>query len=252
MPSTTRDDARARARLAIAVAVLAAQALIALSPAFDLGTTVEVLRNEHAGLRRELDRAPLAATVQFFALYVAASTLLLPGAALLSLTAGAVFGLTAGVLIASTASTLGAWIAFMVTRGLLSEWFERVAPAALQRPIVAIERLPTRWLVAARLIPLVPFAAINVVFGLTRMSSLRFAAASFASMLPGTIAYVALGTELSEFDTDGRLMSPVQGLAAPMFWALTIAGLAVAVAAWRGRAAVDGRVKGAGGADPPG
>jgi hypothetical protein len=37
-----------------------------------------------------------------------------------------------------------------------------------------------------------------------------------------------------------------------MFWALTIAGLAVAVAAWRGRAAVDGRVKGAGGADPPG
>jgi len=224
---------RSTLRLCLLLAVVAVQLALVVSPAFNLATSVDLLLHEHGQMRRDLHYAPALATLQFFMLYVAAATLLLPGAALLSLSAGAVFGMVPGVLLASTASTLGAWVAFLVTRGLLKDLFDRVAPAAARGAVAALERRGTLWLVAARLTPLVPFSLVNVGFGLTAMSSRRFLLLSWLSMLPGTIAYVGLGTTLSRLDAGQWLVTPAQVLGLPLLTGLTAVGLALAAFAVR-------------------
>jgi len=222
--------ARNTARLALLLAVLVVQLALVVSPAFDLATSVDLLMHEHGQMRRDLHYAPVLATLQFFMLYVATATLLLPGAALLSLSAGAVFGMLPGVLIASTASSFGAWVAFLVSRGLLKGLFDRVMPEPGLRAVAALERRGALWLLAARLTPLVPFSLVNVAFGLTTMPSTRFLLLSWLSMLPGTIAYVGLGTTLSQLDAGQRIVSPAQVLGLPLLTGLTAAGLALA--AW--------------------
>ena len=59
------------------------------------------------------------AAAAFFAVYVAVTGLSLPGAAILTLVGGAVFGLLWGTVIVSFASSIGATLAFLVSRFLL-------------------------------------------------------------------------------------------------------------------------------------
>jgi len=58
----------------------------------------------------------------YFVIYVVVAALSIPGAALMTLIAGAVFGLVTGTLLVSFASTLGATLAFLISRGLLRDW----------------------------------------------------------------------------------------------------------------------------------
>jgi uncharacterized membrane protein YdjX (TVP38/TMEM64 family) len=48
-------------------------------------------------------------------------------------------------------------------------------------------------IVAARLIPVIPFTLINYVAGLTAIRLGTFASASAIGMIPGTFVYVSLG-----------------------------------------------------------
>ncbi len=64
---------------------------------------------------------PLQVVGTYFAIYVAAAALSLPGAAILTLLAGAVFGLGWGTLIVSFASSIGATLALLVSRYLLRD-----------------------------------------------------------------------------------------------------------------------------------
>jgi uncharacterized membrane protein YdjX (TVP38/TMEM64 family) len=233
-----RESAASHARIALLVGVACVQLLLVLSPLIELGKTAEVLRDEHDALRRGLQVAPVLAATQFFLLYLASSTLLLPGAALLSLTAGAVFGLPWGVAIASLASTLGGTVGMLVSRGLFADWAGQRAPAALRRIVDALDRQPVAWLLAARLVPFVPFWLVNAVFGLTRISARRFMAVSWIGMLPGSAAYVAIGTTVADRQMPEVVVSPMQLTAAWTLWVLTAAGMvAAAVAIHRDRTA---------------
>ncbi|MEN9375953.1 MAG: hypothetical protein RL710_1110, partial [Pseudomonadota bacterium] len=55
--------------------------------------------------------SPLTVGLAFFAVYVAATALSLPGALVLTLAAGALFGLVMGTVIVSFASSIGATLA---------------------------------------------------------------------------------------------------------------------------------------------
>lgn len=57
-------------------------------------------------------------------IYVTVTGLSLPGAALITLAAGAIFGLLWGTLIVSFALTIGATLAFLISRFLLQYWVQ--------------------------------------------------------------------------------------------------------------------------------
>ncbi|MFT7300978.1 MAG: dihydrolipoamide dehydrogenase [Porticoccus sp.] len=151
---------------------------------------------------------PQATAAVYFIIYVVAAGLSLPGAALLTIICGMIFGLWAGLLLVSFASSLGATLAFLVSRVLLRDWVQNKFSSYLVSVNHGIEKDGSFYLFTLRLIPIIPFWAINLVMGLTPMKAVTFYWVSQLGMLAGTAVYVNAGAELGaveEFSASGIL-----------------------------------------------
>lgn len=185
-------------------------ALIALFFAFDLQRfmTLEFFAGQREAIIAYEAANPWTAGVAFFVIYVLVTGTSLPGAALLTLIAGAVFGLAQGVVMVSFASTLGATMAFSIARYL----FRDAVRARFGRYLATIDRGVERdgafYLFAMRLVPAVPFFAINLAMALTPISTWRFYWVSQLGMIFGTIIYVNAGAELGQIESAGDILSP--------------------------------------------
>ncbi|MEG1832969.1 MAG: FAD-dependent oxidoreductase [Burkholderiaceae bacterium] len=142
----------------------------------------------------------------YFALYVAMAGLSLPGATVLTLAGGAVFGLWKGVILISLASTLGATVAFLTSRFLLSDWVRARLGGRLARIDQGIAREGAFYLFALRLVPAFPFWLVNLAMGLTRMKPLTYLWVSQLGMLPATVVYTWAGTQLGAFKLSAGLI----------------------------------------------
>lgn len=142
-------------------------------------------------------QAPLKTAGLFFLIYVVITALSIPGAALMTLIAGAVFGLSQGLIIASFASSIGATLAFLISRWLLKDWVQKKFSSYLERVNQGIEKDGAFYLFTLRLIPLVPFFAINLLMGIMPITAWRFYWVSQLGMFAGTAVYVNAGAELA-------------------------------------------------------
>jgi pyruvate/2-oxoglutarate dehydrogenase complex dihydrolipoamide dehydrogenase (E3) component/uncharacterized membrane protein YdjX (TVP38/TMEM64 family) len=140
---------------------------------------------------------PLQTAGIFFIVYVLVAALSIPGAALMTLIAGAIFGLSQGLLIASFASSIGATLAFLMSRLLLKDWVQSKFSTYLKTINDGVEKDGPFFLFTLRLIPLVPFFAINLLMGLMPISAWRFYWVSQLGMLAGTAVYVNAGAEVA-------------------------------------------------------
>jgi len=153
-------------------------------------------------------REPLLTAAVYFAIYVVATAFSVPGAAVLTVVAGMIFGLWTGVLLVSFASSLGATLAFLVSRLLLRDWVQTRFRRYLSAVNRGVERDGSFYLFSLRLIPVIPFWVINLVMGLMPISAFRFYWVSQLGMLAGTAVYVNAGAEigsLEEFSAAGLL-----------------------------------------------
>ncbi|MBE0440153.1 MAG: FAD-dependent oxidoreductase [Gammaproteobacteria bacterium] len=150
---------------------------------------------------------PVLVGLGFFAGYSVITALSLPGAAVMTLAAGALFGLWWGVLIVSFASTIGATLAFLVSRFLLRDWVQQRFGNRLQAINNGIEKEGGFYLFTLRLVPIFPFFIINLVMGLTPIKIWTFYWVSQVGMLVGTLVYVNAGTQIAQIDSLAGIMS---------------------------------------------
>jgi len=148
-------------------------ALVAAFFIFDLGRflSLDYLKSQQAALADLYSSRPFMVIASFFAIYVASTALSLPGAAILTLAAGAVFGLFTGTLIVSFASSIGATLAFLVSRFLLRDTIESKFGDKLQTFNDNIEKDGAFYLFTVRLVPVFPFFLVNLVMGLTKLKT---------------------------------------------------------------------------------
>jgi len=177
---------------------------------FDLGQylTLEYFKTQRDAISVYQVTNPLQTALIFFLVYVAVTGLSLPGAAVLTLAGGAIFGLWWGLLIVSFASTLGATIAFLVSRLLLRDWVQSKFGQNLKAINQGIEKEGAFYLFTLRLVPLFPFFVINLVMGLTPIRALQFFFVSQVGMLAGTFVFVNAGTQLAQIDSLAGILSP--------------------------------------------
>ena len=177
---------------------------------FDLGRflSLEFMQAQRAGLADYFQTNPLSMALGFFLAYVAVTGLSLPGAAILTLVAGAIFGVFWGTIIVSFASTLGATLAFLLSRFLLRDWVQKKFGNRLKAINAGIEKDGSFYLFGLRLVPLFPFFVINLVMGLTSMRTLTYAWVSQIGMLAGTVVYVNAGTQLGQLESLSGIASP--------------------------------------------
>jgi uncharacterized membrane protein YdjX (TVP38/TMEM64 family) len=170
--------------------------------------TLEALKARQEELQALVVANPLLAPALFFLLYIAVTGLSLPGAAILTLAAGALFGLLQGTVIVSFASTIGATLAFLVSRFLLRGAVVRRFGARLHMLETGFARDGPFYLLTLRLVPVVPFFLVNLLMGLTAIRTFTFAWVSQLGMLPGTLVYVNAGRELAGIETLSDILSP--------------------------------------------
>lgn len=167
---------------------------------FDLGQylTLEYFSEQRLQWSQAIEQNPWSSSAIFFAIYVAVTGLSLPGAAVMTLVAGALFGLVWGTILVSFASTLGATLAFAVSRFILRDSVQAKFGEQLKSINQGINKDGAFYLFTLRLIPVFPFFLINLLMGLTPIRTLTFFLVSQLGMLPGTIVYVLAGTQISQ------------------------------------------------------
>ena len=178
--------------------------------AFDLGRylNLQTLKDQQAAIRAFHADSPFLSSAAYFIVYVLATALSIPGAALLTLAGGAVFGLFWGTVIISFASTIGATLAFLMSRFLLRDWVAGRFGQRLAAIDEGVRREGALYLFTLRLVPVFPFFLINLLLGLTAMKARTFYWVSQLGMLAGTVVYVNAGTQLAKLDSLSGILSP--------------------------------------------
>jgi uncharacterized membrane protein YdjX (TVP38/TMEM64 family) len=157
----------------------------------------------------------------FIAVSATLTVFLFPGP-LLAAASGLLFGTALGTPVSIASATLGATLAFS-----LSRWWAHDAVVALAGPRVAalrawVGRRGFLTVLYARIAPGVPYTLVNYAAGLAPIALRSFVAATAIGVAPRAFAYTALGGSL------GDLTSPEALAAVVVLVVMAACGLALA------------------------
>ena len=172
---------------------------------FLLSLAVVIAMFKTSGVSRYLDQHTVRtwigsygtlAPIVYMLFYAIAPALFLPGLPI-TIAGGILFGSFWGVVYTIIGSTMGACIAFLVSRYLAREWVEgQLKSPRWKRLDEGVERHGWKVVALTRLIPLFPFNLLNYAFGLTGIGFRQYAVTTFICMLPACIAFIVFSSSL--------------------------------------------------------
>lgn len=170
--------------------------------------TLENAKAQQANLSHYIEQNLLYSALIYFVAYVVITAFSIPGAAVVTLLGAALFGFWFSLALVSFASTIGATLAFLSSRYLLRNWVQQRFSDKLNAINAGVKKDGAFYLFTLRLIPIFPFFLINLLMGLTPISTVRYYLVSQLGMLPGTAVYLNAGTQLAEIKTLAGIVSP--------------------------------------------
>lgn len=190
--------------------VIVIAVIIALFFALDLQQYLNLsyIKESRDNFQALLARHPVLVTGAFFIIYIGVTALSLPGATVMTLAGGALFGFWAGIVLVSFASTIGATLACAVARYLFRDWTKARLGKWYDKINAGIQKEGAFYLFTLRLIPAIPFFAINLGMALTEMRLWTFYWVSQVGMLAGTAVYINAGNQLGRISRMGDILSP--------------------------------------------
>jgi pyruvate/2-oxoglutarate dehydrogenase complex dihydrolipoamide dehydrogenase (E3) component/uncharacterized membrane protein YdjX (TVP38/TMEM64 family) len=177
---------------------------------FDLGSYLQLatVQERIGDLRAWYAANPRLAGLLYFMVYIVVTGLSLPGAGIMTLAGGALFGFWYALLLVSFASSIGATVAFLVSRTLLRDWVQGKFGRQLRAVNEGFERDGAFYLFSLRLVPIFPFFIINLLMGLLPIRSWPYYWVSQLGMLPATAVFVNAGTQLGQLESASGIISP--------------------------------------------
>ena len=205
-----------------ALFALAALALIAAAcwlAAREANQLLPFIRACHDNFTLHYAQHPQAVICAFLCTFTLLAALAAPGASILMLLAGANFGLFWGTALSLLASTSGATLSMLAARHFFRARAEKRYGQKLAGLNAHIEHEGSLYLFSLRMTPLIPYAILNPLCGLSRMKTQIFFLVSAAGMLAGTAAYVNAGRSLAGIENSASILS------ADLIVALALLGL---------------------------
>lgn len=151
---------------------------------------------EQQTLRTWIGSYGTLAPIVYMLFYAVAPVFFLPGLPI-TVVGGILFGPLWGVIYTITGSTVGACVAFLVSRYLAREWVEgKLKSPRWRRLDEGVEKHGWKVVAFTRLIPLFPFNLLNYAFGLTKIGFRQYAVTTFFCMLPACIAFIVFSSSL--------------------------------------------------------
>lgn len=148
-------------------------------------------------LEEVIHAAGVAAPIAFVVLYMILTIALVPGS-VPSIAAGALFGAAWGTVLTVLGATLGATGGFLIARRFGRAPLRARTGSRFHRLDAFIARRGFLGVLYVRLVPIFPFNAVNYAFGLTGVSTREYVAGTALGIVPGTVAFVALGSSLHD------------------------------------------------------
>jgi uncharacterized membrane protein YdjX (TVP38/TMEM64 family) len=151
---------------------------------------------EQDTLRGLIQGYGILAPLIYMMVYTVAPSLFLPGIPI-TIAGGILFGPFWGVLYTITSATLGACLAFLISRYVARDWIaDKLKSPGWRRLDQGVEQHGWKIVAFTRLIPIFPFNLLNYAFGLTKIKFLHYAIATFVCMLPACIAFIVFSSSL--------------------------------------------------------
>jgi uncharacterized membrane protein YdjX (TVP38/TMEM64 family) len=127
---------------------------------------------------------------------------------------GIVFGVGWGSLVSWLGGMAGAFISFLLARGLGRDFVNRMTKgkARLEKVDEISSGHGFKIILVARLLPFISFDVISYLAGLSKMKTSTFLWATGLGMIPGTVLYTALGHDLAQAQTYSNRLFIIIGL----------------------------------------
>ena len=192
------------------------------------------LAAHRAALRTWVQATPLATAAAYVAVYAVAVAVSFPGAVWITIAGGFLFGTALGAALAVAGSTIGAVLLVLAARSALGPLVARRAGSLIERMRPGLERDGFSYVLALRLIPVVPFWLTNLAAALAGVRLRDFAAATLIGTIPATTVFASVGAGIGEVLGTGRTPDVSVILSAPVLLPLLgLAALSLLPVAWR-------------------
>ncbi len=133
--------------------------------------------------------------VVYMLLYAVGPSFLVPGA-VMTIAGGLAFGALRGSVYSLLGAEAGALVAFAAGRFLGRSFVQRVVGGRFEKLLAQIGRHGFQIIFYLRLVPLIPYNALNLLAGASPITFRDYFWASAIGMVPGTILFAFLGDAL--------------------------------------------------------
>jgi uncharacterized membrane protein YdjX (TVP38/TMEM64 family) len=168
--------------------------LIAGGAIYLLFTHVEWFDNPRL-VKTEVTSWGIWGPLAFIALYAVGPSFLVPGA-VMTIAGGLAFGTAYGAFYSLLGADLGAVIAFSAGRFLGRGFVEGLVGRRFNRTLDGIARYGFQIIFYLRIVPIIPYNALNLLAGASRIGFRDYLWASVIGMIPGTVVFAFLGDSL--------------------------------------------------------
>jgi uncharacterized membrane protein YdjX (TVP38/TMEM64 family) len=173
--------------------------------------------------------SPLATAIAFFMFFLLGTAMSLPLFGILSTISGVIFGALIGFPLALLACTLGGTLAYLTSRYILHDLIQGRFGDHLVELNKGIEKDGAFYVFGLRMIPVIPFWLINLLIGLTPITTVKYFFATLTGMIPLTVILVYFGSQIGSIESFSlrALFSPGLLLSLALLAALPFATRAI-------------------------
>ncbi len=150
----------------------------------------------------------LAAVTGYVAFYTMLVGALLPAAFFMTVAGGFLFGMWWGAFYANIGATLGATLSFLMVRYFFGKQVQERYRSKLAQFNQSMARDGTFYLLAIHLVAVVPFFLINLLCGLTQVSTWTFIWTTSLGIIPGSLVFTYAGSQLRTIHSLRDILSP--------------------------------------------
>jgi len=195
-----------RTKLIIALIIVAIIVGIRFSPLSNY-LSFQNLQQYKEALKQTVSNYYLASIFLYIITYILITTFSIPVAAVLTLAAGFLFGTLPATIYVNIGATTGAICAFLASRYLVGEWFQKKYKNKLLKFNKEIKQNGTNYLLTLRLLFVMPFFLINILAGLTNVRLFTFFWTTSLGIIPGTLVYAFAGKQLDYINKPSDIFS---------------------------------------------
>lgn len=145
------------------------------------------------------------APIFFLMIYCFATIFFLP-TMVLTLAGGALFGPILGTFLNVLSATIGATLAFILSRYWISDWLNARENKSIDKIISEVETRGWQFVALVRLVPVIPFNLVNYALGLTRIKLSHYVITTFVFLIPLEILSTYCGYAGMDFLINSNLL----------------------------------------------